>query len=147
MSRKIHILFWLFVVTLTTFVIISLFSICNNLSEHDRLYFSIQGFFVENNDSITIGRNSNMSYRGLPHDYMTVKKMPDGKYSWKINEKYSFNREINDARIKNEKILLPVDDNGKIQFEFIEYYIKNLIKNMLQKYIEYLKVYMEYIKM
>lgn len=89
MSNKIHILFWLFVVTLAAFVIISLFSISNNLSEHDRLYFSIQGFSVENNDSITIGRNSNMSYRGLPHDYMTVKKMPDGKYSWKINEQYS----------------------------------------------------------
>ncbi len=53
----------------------------------------------------------------------------------KLSEKYNFNREINDNRIKREKVVLPIDDSGKPDYEYMENYIKLKIKEQLQKYI------------
>lgn len=53
----------------------------------------------------------------------------------RLSEKYNFNREINDARISREIILLPVDSSGNPDYSYMESYIKNL---MAQKYTEYL---------
>jgi len=47
---------------------------------------------------------------------------------------FNFNREINDTRIRNMKIMLPVCDNGTPDFEYMEQYAKDL---MLKKYKQY----------
>lgn len=52
----------------------------------------------------------------------------------RLTEKYNFNREINDKRIKREKIMLPINKNGKPDYEYMEQYIKNL---MILKYESY----------
>ena len=44
----------------------------------------------------------------------------------RLSEKYSFNREINDERIKREKLLLPVTDSGDIDFAFMIAYMKQI---------------------
>ena len=54
------------------------------------------------------------------------------------SEKYNFNREINDNRISREKIILPIDDNNKPDYKYMENYIKNLMKKKYNEYINYL---------
>ena len=55
----------------------------------------------------------------------------------RLSTKYNFNREINDKRIKREKILLPLNDKGEIDYEYMEQYVKNiLIGNMSQSEIK-----------
>lgn len=44
----------------------------------------------------------------------------------RLEEKYSFNREINDKRIKREKFVLPVDKDSLPDWKFMEYYIKQI---------------------
>lgn len=48
---------------------------------------------------------------------------------------FNFNREINDARIKKMQVMLPVTDEGKPDYEYMEQYAKNM---MLKKYEQYL---------
>ena len=44
----------------------------------------------------------------------------------RLSEKYSFNREINDERVKREKLLLPVTDAGDIDFQFMSSFMKQI---------------------
>ena len=53
----------------------------------------------------------------------------------RLSEKYSFNREINDARIQKEKILLPINKKGEPDYEYMENYIKKLEYEKLTKYL------------
>ena len=55
----------------------------------------------------------------------------------RLSQKYNFNREINDKRISREIILLPVNDDGDPDYDYMEKYSKNLLKNKIQSYIEY----------
>ena len=48
--------------------------------------------------------------------------------------KYSFNREINDKRIKTEKIMLPVDESGEPDFDYMEKYMRRQENLLLRKY-------------
>ena len=54
----------------------------------------------------------------------------------KQGSNFNFNREINDARIKNMQVMLPVDDSGEPDYEYMEQYSKNM---MLRKYKQYLE--------
>lgn len=54
----------------------------------------------------------------------------------KQGSNFNFNREINDARIKNMQIMLPVDDVGEPDYAYMEQYSKNI---MLRKYKQYLE--------
>ena len=38
----------------------------------------------------------------------------------RLQEKYSFNREINDLRINKEKVLLPVDSDSQPDWQYME---------------------------
>ena len=49
----------------------------------------------------------------------------------RLSEKYSFNREINDERIKREKLLLPVTDAGDIDFQFMSSFMKQIETDIL----------------
>lgn len=51
----------------------------------------------------------------------------------KIGEKYSFNREINDARIQREKIQLPVGINGQPDYDYMEQYMKRMENKVIKK--------------
>lgn len=53
----------------------------------------------------------------------------------KQGSNFNFNREINDARIRNMQIMLPVTDSGEPDYEYMEQYVKNM---MLRKYHAYL---------
>ena len=52
----------------------------------------------------------------------------------RLSEKYSFNREINDQRIRKEKILLPVNTKGEPDYAFMENHMKQKEKELLGKY-------------
>lgn len=53
----------------------------------------------------------------------------------KQGSNFNFNREINDLRIKKMQVMLPIDDDGKPDYAYMEQYAKNM---MLRKYEQYL---------
>lgn len=55
----------------------------------------------------------------------------------RLSQKYNFNREINDNRISREKIMLPIDDEGNMDLDFMEQYVREREKQLIQKYIDY----------
>ena len=79
-------------------------------------------------------------YEFVASDHVTqLKREGLDKYAYlfmiplinRLAEKYSFNREINDERIKREKILLPVTESGEIDFAFMSSFMKNVEKDIL----------------
>lgn len=58
----------------------------------------------------------------------------------RLSEKYSFNREINDERIKREKLLLPATDKGEIDFAFMSSFMKDVEQNILNTTLKIFKV-------
>lgn len=52
----------------------------------------------------------------------------------RIGVKYSFNREINDKRIKREKIILPTNNNGEPDYEFMGQYMRHKEQEKIEKY-------------
>lgn len=56
----------------------------------------------------------------------------------RLSEKYSFNREINDKRLKREKIMLPIDKNDQPDYAFMETYMKSVEKRVLMRYGAYM---------
>ena len=55
----------------------------------------------------------------------------------RLSQKYNFNREINDKRISREIILLPLNDEGVPDYEYMEQYSKNLIYKKIRNYLDY----------
>ena len=55
----------------------------------------------------------------------------------RLSQKYNFNREINDKRISREIVLLPVTSGNEPDYDYMEKYSKNLLKNKIQSYINY----------
>ena len=97
------------------------------------------------------------NYEYIASDHVTSLRLPNGSdtvYKFisvilgRLEEKYSFNREINDTRIKREKILLPIDKDGNPNWFYMENFIKNIeqkqIKNVLQYLDEYIYIYIMY---
>lgn len=80
-------------------------------------------------------------YKFIASDHVTKLKR-DGldKYAYlflvplisRLNEKYSFNREINNDRIKREKFILPVNQQGEIDFEFMSYFMQKVEQDILK---------------
>lgn len=58
----------------------------------------------------------------------------------RLGEKYSFNREINDTRIKREKVMLPINKSKEPDYDFMENYMKRLELRKLQEYLQYKNV-------
>lgn len=56
----------------------------------------------------------------------------------RLQGKYSFNREINDLRINREKVLLPIDDEGQPDYAFMEQYIREREKQLIEQYIAHI---------
>lgn len=55
----------------------------------------------------------------------------------RLEEKYSFNREINDKRIQREKILLPVDSDGLPDWQFMEDFMKRIEQDKIEAVLSY----------
>lgn len=59
----------------------------------------------------------------------------------RLEEKYSFNREINDKRISREKLFLPIDKNGEPHWQYMSNFIKKLEKENIEKTLEHIYIY------
>lgn len=59
----------------------------------------------------------------------------------RLEEKYSFNREINDKRIRKERFILPADKNGNPHWEFMSKFMQKLEAENLEKALEYIYIY------
>ena len=85
-------------------------------------------------------------YQFVASDHVTQLKR-DGldKYAYlfmiplinRLSEKYSFNREINDERIKREKIILPADANGNPDFAFMSSFMQSVESDILSTTLRY----------
>lgn len=89
-------------------------------------------------------------YEFVASDHVTSLKLKEAdKYSYlfmativkRLEEKYSFNREINDKRIRQEKILLPVDESGKPHWDYMRQFMKKIETENLSKVLEYIYIY------
>lgn len=87
-------------------------------------------------------------YKFVASDHVTSLKIKEGnKYIYiflsniikKLEQKYSFNREINDTRINNEIIMLPIDEKGEPNWGFMENYIKQMMNRQKSQIINYYK--------
>ena len=99
-------------------------------------------------NSGSVGKTFYHSYEFIASDHVTSLKSDKlNKYSYlfiativqRLEEKYSFNREINDVRINKEKIVLPVDESGNPDYAFMEQYIKERERQIIQNYIGYIR--------
>ena len=91
-------------------------------------------------NSGSVGSTFYHHYEFIASDHVTQLKR-DGldKYAYlfmiplinRLSEKYSFNREINDERIKREKFLLPVTENNDIDFAFMSLFMKQIEEDIL----------------
>ena len=80
-------------------------------------------------DHVTHLKNDNFSM----YTYLFIATM-----ARRLSEKYNFNREISDTRIRREKILLPITDDGAPDYEYMDQFMKNL---MVEKYKQYTEFY------
>jgi hypothetical protein len=91
-------------------------------------------------NSGSVGSSFFHLYKFVASDHVTkLERKGLDKYAYlflipmvnRLSEKYSFNREINDNRIKREKLLLPVTEDGRIDFEFMSAFMQKLERDML----------------
>ena len=103
------------------------------------------------NDCITIANSGSVGktfyheYEFVASDHVTAMKAPYmNKYTYlfivtvaqRLGEKYSFNREINEARINREKIMLPVDASGRPDWSFMTEYMIAIQQRLYLRYLE-----------
>ncbi|KKB33482.1 restriction endonuclease subunit S [Bacillus thermotolerans] len=56
----------------------------------------------------------------------------------RLQYKYHFNREINENRLKRDKLMLPVTDEGDLDLDYMENYMKQMELNKLKQLKNYL---------
>lgn len=97
-------------------------------------------------NSGSVGEAFYHPYHFVASDHVTELKMiAPNKYVYlfitasleKQRGKYSFNREIKDARISREKILLPTSDGESPDYAFMEQYMRSIEKELLGRYKRY----------
>lgn len=99
-------------------------------------------------NSGSVGSSFYEPFEFVASDHITHLKNEDfNKYHYlflatmtsRLSQKYNFNREINDKRISREIILLPLNDKGEPDYEYMEKYSKNLLCKKIQRYIKYIE--------
>lgn len=80
-------------------------------------------------DHVTFLQNKNFNR----YSYLFLSTMVN-----RLSEKYSFNREINNKRINREKILLPVDKKGILNYQFMETYMQTIEYKQTKKILNHL---------
>lgn len=97
-------------------------------------------------NSGSVGTATYHYYQFVASDHVTkLKREGLDKYAYlflvpivsRLAEKYSFNREINDERIKREKLMLPVNGNGEIDFAFMSSFMRDVEKDILSTTLKY----------
>lgn len=105
-------------------------------------------------DCLTIANSGSVGavfyhpYKFVASDHVTkIERKNLSKYQYlfiaaslekQIEDKYSFNREISDKRLKREKILLPVDDDAKPDWKFMHKFMKD-IENQIRPEVSTIK--------
>lgn len=106
-------------------------------------------------NSGSVGSTFYQQFEFVASDHVTALKSENAdKYAYlflstvvkRLEEKYSFNREINDTRIKREKIILPADKQGNPDFQYMSDFVKKLELDKVQEVLEYIYIYI-YIRM
>ena len=108
-------------------------------------------------NSGSVGSTFYQQFEFVASDHVTALKSENAdKYAYlflstvvkRLEEKYSFNREINDTRIKREKIILPADKQGNPDFQYMSDFVKKLELDKVQEVLEYIYIYIYiYIRM
>lgn len=101
-------------------------------------------------NSGSVGSTFYQQFEFVASDHVTALKSENAdKYAYlflstvvkRLEEKYSFNREINDTRIKREKIILPADKQGNPDFQYMSDFVKKLELDKVQEALEYIYIY------
>ena len=101
-------------------------------------------------NSGSVGSTFYQQFEFVASDHVTALKSENAdKYAYlflstvvkRLEEKYSFNREINDTRIKREKVILPADENGNPNFQYMSDFVKKLELDKVQEVLEYIYIY------
>ena len=101
-------------------------------------------------NSGSVGSTFYQQFEFVASDHVTALKSENAdKYAYlflstvvkRLEKKYSFNREINDTRIKREKIILPADKQGNPDFQYMSDFVKKLELDKVQEVLEYIYIY------
>lgn len=101
-------------------------------------------------NSGSVGSTFYQQFEFVASDHITALKSENAdKYAYlflstvvkRLEEKYSFNREINDTRIKREKLILPADKEGNPNFQYMSDFVKKLELDKAQEVLEYIYIY------
>lgn len=99
-------------------------------------------------NSGSVGSTFYHPYEFVASDHVThLKSSSMNQYTYmfvatimnRLTNKYNFNREINDKRIKREKIMLPTNEKKEPDYDFMESYIKSLMGKGKRSYESYCK--------
>lgn len=99
-------------------------------------------------NSGSVGSTFYHQYSFVASDHVThLKNENFDKYTYlfltpmikRLGKKYNFNREISDTRLKREFIVLPVNETGEPDYEYMKQYMINQEINLLEKYLNYVK--------
>ena len=99
-------------------------------------------------NSGSVGNAFFHQYDFVASDHVThLKREGIDKYAYlfmvpiinRLAEKYSFNREINDERIRRERLMLPATENGEIDFAFMSSFMKDIEKDILKTTLKHFK--------
>ena len=104
-------------------------SIANGGSSAGRCFYEPFEFIAS--DHVTHCKNDELT----ENQYLALASLISGK----LPEKYSFCREITDLRISREKIMLPVDKDGKPDLQILSKYVENVKNNLINGYIRFAK--------
>ena len=101
-------------------------------------------------NSGSVGSTFYQQFEFVASDHVTALKSENAdKYAYlflstvvkRLEDKYSFNREINDTRIKREKVILPADKEGNPNFQYMSDFVKKLELDKAQEVLEYIYIY------
>lgn len=101
-------------------------------------------------NSGSVGSTFYQQFEFVASDHVTALKSENAdKYAYlflstvvkRLEEKYSFNREINDTRIKREKLILPAGKEGNPNFQYMSDFVKKLELDKAQEVLEYIYIY------
>ena len=102
-------------------------------------------------NSGSVGSTFYHPYSFIASDHVTELKRPGlDRYAYlflatiisRVCEKYGFNREINDDRLKREKIVVPVDEQGNVDYGFMSAFMKQKEIQILKPTIEKLCIHL-----
>jgi len=118
------------------------------------------GYFVNNKNTtlesgcISVNRNGSVGF-SFYHPYVALfsndcrkLRLPEGIHFagfFLANQisaqraKYNYGYKMGTARLKRQKIMLPVNENGVADFDYMEQYAKNIYYNKISQYLDYLE--------